>query len=486
VASRIRYDWVRYWQRWNGQIPTPARDFLPEVSQYQWDDFAASLRTLEQLDDVPCLVLLGEPGIGKTHAVEDEVTRLKGLGRPRAHHDLKRLSDAARFEHKVFDAPKFQALAAGSRLTLFLDSLDEGRIVIQSVGEVLLDELRDRLRNPESRTRLKLRITCRSAEWPASLSNDLRDVFGEDNVQEWHLCPLRQSDVERAAEGNGLDASTFLRQIETRNAQALAAKPVTLTLLLNLAAQEGALPDRQADLYRKGLLELCAEPNDWRREEKKHGRLLAQQRLALAGRIAAFSLICQRPFIQQEERPGAEIGGVLTLAEICADRAQEECDDGQFSFTKEDVQEVLATGLFRGVGDDRVGWVHQTYAEFLAADYLVRRGFTATQLESLLQAPGEAEWRVAPQLRELSAWLASLSPDIGKLLLRDNPDSLLRSDIMVGDEATRLDLARAFLDALETRRIDEGKFSDFFPRLVGPGLGEYGATIWVRSARQSG
>ena len=43
--------------------------------------------------------------------------------------------------------------------------------------------------------------------------------------------------------------------------------------------------------------------------------------------------------------------------------------------------ETLDTGLFSSRGIDQMGWAHQTYAEFLAARFVVEQGMPAEQIE---------------------------------------------------------------------------------------------------------
>ena len=63
-------------------------------------------------------------------------------------------------------------------------------------------------------------------------------------------------------------------------------------------------------------------------------------------------------------------------------------EDGAFAAptaTDDDVREVLDTGLFSSRGDQRMGWAHQGYGEFLAALYLFERGVPpGTMLKALL------------------------------------------------------------------------------------------------------
>src|SRR5258708_40091521 len=54
---------------------------------------------------------------------------------------------------------------------------------------------------------------------------------------------------------------------------------------------------------------------------------------------------------------------------------------------------------------DRVRWAHQSYAEYLAARYLVRHGMPSKQVVPLIQSAGDPEGKLVPQLHGLAGWL---------------------------------------------------------------------------------
>lgn len=471
MVREQQYPWTRYWLPWNGTPTPPATDYLPEMSDDWSRRYFGDFRTLSELADVPCLVLLGEPGIGKSTAVEDEAARLQSIA-PVARIDLKAAPGEQRMLRRIFGAGPFQQLCAeGAPVTIFLDSFDEGRVAVPQLAGILAAELEARLAGRAETHKLRLRITCRSAEWPQHLSDALVDLFGPEHVEIRHMCQLRQSDVAAAAAVHGIDGEAFLREVNDRGAEALAVKPVTLGMLLSIRQGDGRLPSRQADLYRQGTLDLCSDPNRWRHAEEQTGRLSPAQRLAVARRIAALSVFCARPFIRRHDLPEAAEDGVLTLTEICAAPASEAIGGEQFAFTPRDVREVLGTGLFRGAGGDLVSWAHQTYAEFLAAEQVVTRGLTWPQIASLLHVPGERDGRVVPQLHEAAAWLASLSPQLGARLMDANPDVMLRSDVLAADDDdAKADLARRYLEAIERRQISDGSLGRNYPRLASPAL----------------
>ena len=67
-------------------------------------------------------------------------------------------------------------------------------------------------------------------------------------------------------------------------------------------------------------------------------------------------------------------GGDITIDELCGERTSN-------GISRDDVLETLDTGLFSSRGIDQMGWAHQTYAEFLAARFVVEQGMPAEQIE---------------------------------------------------------------------------------------------------------
>ena len=99
----------------------------------------------EALADLSCLILLGEPGIGKTSALmeakkiaeakskEGDQTFWLDLGRSRSEDKLIR---------DIFKNETFISWNKGNnKLHIFLDSLDEGILRVDTITSLLIDEL---------------------------------------------------------------------------------------------------------------------------------------------------------------------------------------------------------------------------------------------------------------------------------------------------------------------------------------------------------
>ena len=108
------------------------------------------------------------------------------------------------------------------------------------------------------------------------------------------------------------------------------------------------------------------------------------------------------------------------------------------------VRETLSTGLFSSRGASRIGWAHQTYAEFLAARYLLTKELAPEQILDLIFHPTDG--KVVPQLRQVAAWLATLSSEMFQRLTTIDPEVLLYGDVTEVDEDGRRELVESLLD----------------------------------------
>ena len=462
-----RFEWQRFWVDQGGRIDLADGGYLVDPA---WVRSGDELRTLADLDGMRAVALLGEPGIGKSVSLEIETARRKAQAERQGvtviHEDLRRFTSDTLLYKKIFESPKLLAWKDGDgELLLQLDSLDEALLRIDTVAALIADEL------PELPVeRLSIRIACRTLVWPAAtLMPAFRRHWGESAVGAFEIAPLRRADVRAAAEAWPVDADAFMEQVRLANAIPFAIKPLTLTLLLRLFEREGRLPEKLVDLYRRGCLSLCEEQSANRRDAQRAGRLKPVERYQIAGRAAAVSMLANRYAIWT----GVEAQGVpdedVALSALAV--GAEPIDGGDIDVTQEHLREVLDTGLFSSRGDDRLGWAHQSYAEFLAADHLVARKVPTQNILSVLRHPSGG---LVPQLSMVAAWTASLDKEVRSALIAHEPIVLLHGDL-VGWDAD--DLA-ALTDAL-LERIDSDRAHDFglgqgdrYRKLARPGLGD--------------
>src|SRR4030042_6010489 len=249
---RQRFPWKRYWCPPDGKLELEESGFLldPEgdLGKYTKLDTVS----FEQIQNTPCLVLLGEPGIGKSIAIEMEIEALKQRLNSEKdvllHINFKDYSSEEYLRKSIFESEEWKNfIGANYTLHLFFDSLDEVRIRIDNITRLITKEI---AKAPTDR--LFLRIACRTADWPLSFQTELSRLWQENEVKIYELAPLRLADLRNTLELLGIETDSFLKAVEERNVGSLASKPVTLNFLLDLFKKNGRLPKSSFELYEHG------------------------------------------------------------------------------------------------------------------------------------------------------------------------------------------------------------------------------------------
>src|SRR5687767_7055592 len=78
ISPPLRFDWTRYWVP-RGESPKLNRGYLlPKKGVGGWDvvNHTEKVSTLAELENIPCLVLLGDLGLGKSVEILREEERL--------------------------------------------------------------------------------------------------------------------------------------------------------------------------------------------------------------------------------------------------------------------------------------------------------------------------------------------------------------------------------------------------------------------------
>ena len=411
----------RFWCLREGAYALDNDGFLrdPDTTLFGTQSANPGVLRTDDLREPRCLVLLGEPGAGKSTAVQDGA-RLVAAGVPVVPFDLAAYGSEGRLVREVFDAPAVTDWARGSgQVCLLLDSLDEARTRVPHVGAVIAERLR-----ALPSERLFLRLACRTADWPAGLEQALTEAFGDVTVVE--ILPLRRSDAAAIAT-TWCDPSAFVHEVERAGAGPLAARPLTLRFLARTFGESGALPERGAALYSAGVRSLCEEQNVARRDAGLHGMLSRDERVAIARRIAVATVFggASALWLGAEVDAGAE--------DVSADRlsgAAEPTGGGTLPVTAAGVREAARTGLFTSRGGQRLGWAHATFADFLAAEWVVANNLSVEQARPLFLGPDGRCW---PQTRLAAAWAVAIAPERFTFLTAADPAAFQGEVELPGD-----------------------------------------------------
>ena len=172
ATTTRRYSWPRFWTAPGENIDD---GFFPDSSSSIFAR-ATDASQLSELVDDPCLALLGEPGLGKSHAIDDAVAELRHAGQAVHLVDLGAYEEGASLVGAIVDTPAWREWRESEGvLFLFLDGLDEALLHVKAIHKRLVAELKTL---GGEVARLRLRISCRSAGWVPDFDSQLADVFG--------------------------------------------------------------------------------------------------------------------------------------------------------------------------------------------------------------------------------------------------------------------------------------------------------------------
>jgi predicted NACHT family NTPase len=467
------YNWKRFWCTRAAQINLGDRGYLVDPESEYGHLLNPELVSLESIADMPCLVLLGEPGIGKSQEMANLFKYTVEKIEP-SHPPLElNLRSCNSLAIDLVQNRDFIDWNNGEhKLYLFLDSLDEGLLTVGNLATQLVDEF-NKNKYRDKLDRLYIRVACRTAVLPQILEQGFRKLW-EENLAIYELAPLRYVDVENAARAENIDSQNFLSEVWDKTLVPLAIKPLTLGFLLNIYKRNGDRfpPDRTlCNFYLEGCRLLCEENNLSRQSANQIGILEADERLIIAARIAAITVFANRFAIWTGTDRGEVPAEDVLLRQLIL--GNEFSNGRAVEVTESTIREVIGTPLFSSRGSNRMGWAHQTYAEFLAAWYLVQHQIPLTQIKELIFSAEDPDRKLIPQLHETAAWLANISDDVLQEIIKTDPDVLLRSDV-----STDANIRSAILDRLLTLYEQEKLFDrnldnyHHYAKLNYPGLAD--------------
>ncbi|MHC5934409.1 NACHT domain-containing protein [Nostoc sp.] len=467
------YNWKRFWCPNTGNIKLDYGGFLEDPELEHGHITNPDVVPFSAISHIPCLVLLGEPGIGKTTAAEQAYKQVQEQVRESEDDclwfNLGDFDSNQDLSNRIFQSEIFiQWINGIHKLHLFLDSLDEGLLSFQ----IIVRTLKNKIEHLPTE-RLYFRITCRTSVWleSSTLEQKLKEKWNKSNTKIYELAPLRRVDVIEAAQVNNINSDEFIQEILNREATPFAIKPVTLKFLIG-TYKNGQFPDSKKELYKQGCLQLCEEVNPERLQLREF-ELNSYQRLIIAGRLAVIMIFAQRTAIWTSPEIADIPHSDIDIRDLCI--GKESINMQSFPIKEKDIRdEILSiTGLFSSRGSNRMGFAHQTYAEFLAAWYLIEHNIPLVQVMSLIVSQEDPECKLVPQLHETAAWLASMRTDILEEIINTDPDVLLRSDIPT-DGKIREKIVDTLLKYYNDGKLLNRDLGSYFKykKLKHPGLAE--------------
>jgi len=417
------------WRRWwlpAGEEPTLWQGLLPDPCEGNLRFLNRGLVPLTDSVNLRARVLLADGGMGKSTELHGELERLRANGEHAVLVDLGAYASIGEVKDAISEAVRsWQDTGASGDLVLALDGFDEPLLDVRNLSDVLADAL-GRL----DTRRLRVIVASRTSLWNPALRKKFAEWWGEEQVVSLFLAPLTAADIAAAASSEDVDGDEFVGAVRAAGAGPLAARPVTLRLLL-AGARDGAPPSRQLDVYRTGVAGLARESGERRLERRRTGATL-DRRLAAARRLATVSLLTGRPAIVRR------LGPVQTPAQLALDEVAD--DDAGLAALDDVWDSALLTG-----GDTTRSWCHHSVAEYLCAETLA--GLPVGTAWSLLAAPGDP-MRLRPQLEETAAWTASIGDGMFDRLADSQPWLLMNADLRGRPAQDRERVGRAVVERL--------------------------------------
>lgn len=474
VVPDREHDWTRYWGPSEQMMPSSWNEpYLFDPEGFLGPHTAAGLLTLEKIATAPsgCFVLCGDPGTGKTRTIERWLnTQAPTDTAMQIRVNFQTMPDRSAFDDATFKSAAWQHWLAGwpavpRHLTLTIDGVDEGTIKVPGFVEYLTERLKG-----QPLDRLRLLLVCRSLDWPHSEGQQLLALWPNENTRgRFELGRLRRVDVEQAARDYGIDPGDFLWAVRTEGLDDLAARPLTLRMLLVEFIQLGRFPGSRSELIRRYLRSLCQEVDPGRTRRIKHlvrahAKYSGGDIYQCASWIAAIVLLAGKSAISRSTsaKPSP---GELTEGDVTSGWRK----SAGVTPSPELVRLTAETPVFASRGSDAVAFQHQVFAEMLAADFLATLPLDR-QVELLFNHDGMGRY-VEPPLAELAAWLAILAPIFRERLLDQEPEILLRADIATFPIPEKQQLVDRLIAGAQTGRIFErANERRYYQGLAHPGL----------------
>ena len=370
------------------------------------------VQPLSHLRGQPYVVLLGEPGAGKSTALEQEA-RAEG-------------GEVATCREVMNGFP------IGVSGTAYLDALDEYRS-----GDGGKDKLL-RLANAISKSSVRRwRLTCRAEDWRATADiNAMRRAANNEPIVVAHLLPLSDDEAQLVLASLGEpDSERFIGEARNRRAGAFLENPLSLRLLYSVVVSNGVWPTSRFDLFARATSALAHEYDPERETDPRPG---ADEILSAASAMSFYFLASGAKGLWRSN--ALPLGA--TESEYVATHS--------LGLETRVLEAALDTPLFRGEGHAFAPF-HRTVAEFLAGRFLARRvvGAGATPAFPLRRAISlitGSDQRAPTELRGLYAWftaqLQSAGDSVGarRLIQHDAATVLAYGDAAAFDTAGRREI----------------------------------------------
>jgi len=381
----------------------------------RWDLLApASGRPVRwhEIEDAHRVLILADPGTGKTFEAQTRATRIKSRGKKAFFIRIERIDDNFEEAFEVGTSDDFAAwLGSTEEAWFFLDSVDEAQLETPRALENAIRIFGTRIH--AARERAHIFITSREDAWQALPDRTLVEQFlpygvpsAEERREEsnqtndpmlkvFRLNGLSEDEIELFAGYYGVgNAPDFLDAVRRGNLMMLAERPFDLKALIRKWLADGALGGRLEVLRRMIELQLLPLSGAPLHIDATKARAGAR---ALAGVVmfTGKAMIGLPGGIQGPDR--------VDPHEILPDWSEPE------------IGALLRTGIFDDVVYASVRFRHREIRELLSAEWshdLICRPNGRAPVEGLFFREIYGERVVVPRTRPVLTWLILLDGEV--------------------------------------------------------------------------
>jgi hypothetical protein len=462
---------------------TSDREDAADESYLLWTLTGRSRFDWPKLLTKPLVVVLGEPGSGKTWEFEQQAAKLAAAGKYAFFIRLDKLIEQTMAEALGNAAGVFAEWKEGTEpATFFLDSVDESKLNGTEDFYSALKQFRDAL-PADFGARAKIFLSSRVSEWhPETDGVRVREYFGikgrvekaesddeessttkpgEDGLLVVQITPLAREQVGNFSRAKGYGpVDDFLTELDRAHAWEFARRPIDVVALAGFWHQErriGSLTD---------LIEFDLQRNLHERRERVSDPLSDADARLGAEALAAGAVFCGEANIKisDENLTGIGLDGRTCVPE---------------NWTRDQFDALLTRPIFDGASYGRVRFHHRRMREYLAASWVgarMRAGCSTDELEALFFEHIGGRRVLRASRGPVAAWLCAGGELWNLAMRRWVLDAAPNLNLRFGDpHALPLDHKRAMLaklmeQARTRQRLWLETDDDALSRLADPAL----------------
>lgn len=470
------YTWKRY-------VFEQAKELKFQGDNYPYDPeepyghiLQPNVFEIEKIHSIPCVVLLGEPGLGKSYSLNQMSQNAKQQGDTTLNIKLRSVHSDYSLDQELFLTDQFKNwLDHKEPLHLFLDSLDEGLLQAEDLAIRLSDKLM-KYKDTGDFNNLFLRISCRPYDWAKlSLEQTLNELYssGKDNgitrnsFKVLKLMQLRYKDIVLALKSENIEnINDFMGKINKKNLVSLSIMPVTLKLLIKIYKETGSFPSNISEIYQRGCLEMC-KPTETDVIRINRYNCSSEERLKIAASIAFLMLLSNKTYIALDL---SELDmESVTLYELSSALYELNGETNNNLYNTENIKETLSSGLFTSNARNLFEWTQQVYVEFLAAYFISIHGIEPIKIINIAIA-ADGSNKITPQLIEFIKWSALFSKDILQHIISHQPDLLWHNNLFELTDSIKEQLIINIFEQVQKGRIDQWDYYSKRSQLFYPGI----------------